>query len=55
MNANRAAHLRQAHNRTLKFARIGRHDIGKFINDNNDIGHLFGNLRRIRVFCSAFS
>ena len=39
----------------LKFARIGRHDIGKFINDNNDIGHLFGNLRRIRVFCSAFS
>src|SRR3989344_9485844 len=49
MNTGRARHLRDAHYRALYFAAVGGHQVGEFVNDNNNIRESFLFVRIIKT------
>ncbi len=54
MHAGGARHLRQPADRILHFIRCRHHQVGKFINDNDDLRHVFHRLTLV-VLVAALS
>ena len=43
VNAGRARHLRDARDRAFHVGRRGLHQVGQLVDDDDDVGHVFGN------------
>ncbi len=44
VDADGTAHLCQAHDAALELARVGLHDVGELVDDDDDVGHRFRHL-----------